>query len=160
MVGPVQRSGTIVFASARGNASRCPVSERLCCKSILSILSRNIDSRSGANAQQRFKGARAPIRSLQISISQRLLGDFCNTIRTRAERTVSLQSSCFKRRKTNLNRFGHMARVPFPRQVRICPTSPRRRKRQISAHSGREDVCAMTASLRQPREPIPGTFVE
>src|ERR1700716_1941332 len=51
-----------------------------CCKSILSILSRNIDSRSGANAQQRFKGARAPIRSLQISISQRLLGDFCHTI--------------------------------------------------------------------------------
>jgi len=28
---------------------------RFCCKSILSILSRNIDSRSGANAQQRFK---------------------------------------------------------------------------------------------------------
>jgi hypothetical protein len=52
---------------------------------ILSILSRNIDSRSGANAQQRFKGARAPIRSLQISISQRLLGDFCNTIRGRPE---------------------------------------------------------------------------
>ncbi|MEA2919198.1 MAG: hypothetical protein QOJ15_11279 [Bradyrhizobium sp.] len=56
---------------------------RLCCKSILSILSRNIDSRSGANAQQRFKGARAPIR-VQISISQRLLGDFCNTIRQKA----------------------------------------------------------------------------
>jgi hypothetical protein len=58
---------------------------RLCCKSILSILSRNIDSRSDANAQQRFKGARAPIRSLQISISQRLLGDFCNTIRAIAD---------------------------------------------------------------------------
>jgi hypothetical protein len=57
----------------------------LCCKSILSILSRNIDSRSGANAQQRFKGARAPIRSLQISISQRLLGDFCNTIGSKAD---------------------------------------------------------------------------
>jgi hypothetical protein len=27
-----------------------------------------------------FKGARAPIRSLQISISQSLLGDFCNKI--------------------------------------------------------------------------------
>jgi hypothetical protein len=33
---------------------------RYCCKSILSILSRNIDSRSGANAQQRFKGALRP----------------------------------------------------------------------------------------------------
>jgi hypothetical protein len=53
---------------------------RYCCKSILSILSRNIDSRSGANAQQRFKEAHAPIRSLQISISRSLLGDFCNTI--------------------------------------------------------------------------------
>jgi hypothetical protein len=56
---------------------------RYCCKSILSILSRNIDSRSGANAQQRFKGARAPIRSLQISISRSLLGDFCNNIGTK-----------------------------------------------------------------------------
>jgi hypothetical protein len=52
----------------------------LCCKSILSILSRNIDSRSGAHAQQRFKRAHAPIRLLQIYISQNLLGDFCNTI--------------------------------------------------------------------------------
>jgi hypothetical protein len=42
-------------------------------------LARNIDSRSGANAQQRFKKARAPIRSLQISISQSLFGDLCNT---------------------------------------------------------------------------------
>jgi hypothetical protein len=67
---------------------------RLCCKSILSILSRNIDSRSGANAQQRFKGARAPIRSLQISISQRLLGDFCNTIGTfRTSQDVRLESA-------------------------------------------------------------------
>jgi len=46
----------------------------------LSILSRNIDSRSGANAQQRFNEACASIRSLQISISQSLLGDFCNKI--------------------------------------------------------------------------------
>src|SRR5262245_2829296 len=53
---------------------------RYCCKSVLSILSRNIDSRSGANAQQRFKEARAPSRSLQISISQSPIGDFCNTI--------------------------------------------------------------------------------
>jgi hypothetical protein len=56
---------------------------RYCCRSILSILSRNIDSRSGANAQQRFKGACAPIRSLQTSISQSLLGDFCNNIGTK-----------------------------------------------------------------------------
>jgi hypothetical protein len=53
---------------------------RYCCKNILSILSRDIDSRSGANAQQRFKGARAPIRSLKISNSRSLLGDFCNNI--------------------------------------------------------------------------------
>jgi hypothetical protein len=48
---------------------------RYCCKSILSILSRDIDSRSGAKAQHRFKEARVPIRSLQISISQSLLGE-------------------------------------------------------------------------------------
>jgi hypothetical protein len=60
----------------RGTSLLC----RYFCKSILSILSRNIDSRSGANAQQRFKKARAPIRSLQICISQSLFGDFCNTI--------------------------------------------------------------------------------
>src|SRR5262245_33537447 len=53
---------------------------RLCCKSILSISARNIDSRSGWNAQQRFKRTGAPIRLLQISISQSPLGDFCNTI--------------------------------------------------------------------------------
>jgi hypothetical protein len=35
---------------------------RLCCKSILSISARNIDSRSGWNAQQRFKRTGAPIR--------------------------------------------------------------------------------------------------
>jgi len=55
---------------------------RYCCKSILTISSRNIDSRSGAGAQQRFKEARAPIRLLQITISQSLLGDFCNNIGT------------------------------------------------------------------------------
>src|SRR5262245_54974568 len=66
---------------------------RYCCKSILSILSRNIDSRSGANAQQRFKEARAPSRSLQISISQSPIGDFCNTIchnRTHAPQRESM----------------------------------------------------------------------
>src|SRR5215831_15625195 len=53
---------------------------RLCCKSIFGIWSRNIDSRSDTNEQQRFKRTDAPIRLLQISISQSLLGDFCNTI--------------------------------------------------------------------------------
>src|SRR5262245_29174895 len=46
----------------------------------LSISARNIDSRSGANTQQRFKRTGAPILLFQISISQSLLGDFCNTI--------------------------------------------------------------------------------
>src|SRR5262249_50784756 len=55
-------------------------SDRLCCKSIFGIWSRNIDSRSDTNEQQRFKRTDAPIRLLQISISQSLLGDFCNTI--------------------------------------------------------------------------------
>src|SRR5215510_4845766 len=53
---------------------------RLCCKTLLSISARNIDSRSGANTQQRFKRTGAPILLFQISISQSLLGDFCNTI--------------------------------------------------------------------------------
>src|SRR5262249_9831090 len=53
---------------------------RLCCKSIFGIWSRNIDSRSDTNEQQRFKRTDAPIRLLQISILQSLLGDFCNTI--------------------------------------------------------------------------------
>jgi hypothetical protein len=51
-----------------------------CCKSIFGISSRNIDSRSDTNEQQGFKRTDAPIRLLQISISQSLLGDFCNTI--------------------------------------------------------------------------------
>src|SRR5262245_46859813 len=55
----------------------------LCCKSIFGIWSRNIDSRSDTNEQQRFKRTDAPIRLLQISISQSLLGDFCNTIGTK-----------------------------------------------------------------------------
>ena len=67
--------------------------DRYCCKSILSILSRNIDSRSGANAQQRCKRARAPIRSSQISISQSLLGDFCNKIGTERRLTMSAPTS-------------------------------------------------------------------
>src|SRR5215471_13539309 len=53
---------------------------RLCCKTLLSISARNIDSRSGANTQQRFKRTGAPILLFQISISQSLLGDFCNKI--------------------------------------------------------------------------------
>jgi hypothetical protein len=59
---------------------------RLCCKSIFGIWSRNIDSRSGTNEQQRFKRTDAPIRLLQISISQSLLGDFCNTIPPKADK--------------------------------------------------------------------------
>src|SRR5262249_4600665 len=62
-----------------------PVWEGLCCKSLFGIWSRNIDSRSGTNEQQRFKRTDAPIRLLQISISQSLLGDFCNTIGGKAD---------------------------------------------------------------------------
>src|SRR5215468_8532392 len=58
---------------------------RLCCKSLLSIWARNIDSRSSANTQQRFKRTGAPIRLFQISIAQSPLGDFCNTIPPKAD---------------------------------------------------------------------------
>jgi hypothetical protein len=68
------------ISGARADIAALRVCADSVVKIILSILSRNIDSRSGANAQQRFKGARAQIRSLQISISRSLLGDFCNTI--------------------------------------------------------------------------------
>jgi hypothetical protein len=53
---------------------------RYCCKSILSISARNIESKSRTNAQHRFKSTYAPIRLLQISIRQRPFGDFCNNI--------------------------------------------------------------------------------
>jgi hypothetical protein len=69
--------------SELGSIASDPASDEsplLCCKSILSISARNIDSRSGWNAQQRFKRIGAPIRLLQISISQNSLGDFCNSI--------------------------------------------------------------------------------
>src|SRR5262249_35055566 len=55
----------------------------------------NIDSRTGAGAQQRFKEARAPIRLLQISISQSLLGDFCNTILPIADSRSAANSASF-----------------------------------------------------------------
>jgi hypothetical protein len=61
-------------------SQRTDAKGRLCCKSILSISSRHIDSRSGTNAHQRFKRASLRIRLLQSSISQSPLGDFCNTI--------------------------------------------------------------------------------
>jgi hypothetical protein len=59
------------------------------------VSSRNIDSRSGAGAQQRFKEARAPIQLLQISISQSLLGDFCNTIAWQRRKTQSVCQARF-----------------------------------------------------------------
>jgi hypothetical protein len=65
------------FAAEHGSGTG-----RLCCKSIFGIWSRNIDSRSDTNEQQRFKRTGDPIQLLQISISQSLLGDFCNTIGT------------------------------------------------------------------------------
>jgi len=63
---------------------------RLCCKSLLNISAGNIDSRSSANTQRRFrrfKRTGVPIRLFQISISQSPLGDFCNTIGPKAKLT-------------------------------------------------------------------------
>src|SRR5262245_22020404 len=51
---PHEQTSSLPF----GSSETC----RLCCKSILSISARNIDSRSGWNAQQRFKRTGAPIR--------------------------------------------------------------------------------------------------
>ena len=67
-----------------------PVCLRFCCKSLLSISTRNIDSKSGVNTQQRFKRANIPIRLFQVSISQSLLGDFCNTIPPKADSESSI----------------------------------------------------------------------
>jgi hypothetical protein len=53
---------------------------RLCCKTILSMWARNIDSRSRTAKQLRFKSALVPIRLFQNPIPQLLYGDFCNTI--------------------------------------------------------------------------------
>jgi len=57
----------------------------------LSISARNIDSRSSANKQQRFKRIGVPIRLFQISISQSPLDDFCNTITPKADFNGSLR---------------------------------------------------------------------
>jgi hypothetical protein len=61
-------------------ADRCPLSGGLCCKTILTMWARNIDSRSRTAKQLRFKSALAPIRLFQNPIPQLLYGDFCNTI--------------------------------------------------------------------------------
>jgi hypothetical protein len=53
-------------------------SGRLCCKTILSVWARNIDSRSRTAKQLRFKSALVPIRLFQNPIPQLLYGDFCN----------------------------------------------------------------------------------
>jgi hypothetical protein len=74
---PSRRGDRVEMQFAAVHESGCG---RYCCKSILSISSRHIDSRSGTNAQQRFKRAPLRIRLLQNSISQSPLGDFCNTI--------------------------------------------------------------------------------
>src|SRR5215813_11977503 len=95
---------------------------RLCCKSIFGIWSRNIDSRSDTNEQQRFKRTDAPIRLLQISISQSLLGDFCNTIcqkRTHALQQIASYSGATKSPATSiiprlLTIATYIGRAPMP----------------------------------------------
>jgi hypothetical protein len=56
-----------------------------CCKTILSMWARNIDSRSRTAKQLRFKSAPVPIRLFQNPIPQLLYGDFCNTIPPKAD---------------------------------------------------------------------------
>jgi hypothetical protein len=70
-------------------SAQCPVCPRLCCKTILSMWARNIDSRWRTAKQLRFKSALVPIRLFQNPIPQLLYGDFCNTIppKTAVERT-------------------------------------------------------------------------
>jgi hypothetical protein len=58
---------------------------RYCCKRILRVRASNIDSRSGANAQRRFKNLFVPIRLLRIFTRKLLLADFCNNIGTKQE---------------------------------------------------------------------------
>jgi len=43
------------------------------------LANQSVDTRALQNEQQRFKRTDAPIRLLQISISQSLLGDFCKS---------------------------------------------------------------------------------
>jgi hypothetical protein len=57
----------------------------LCCKTILSMWARNIDSRSRTAKQLRFKSALVPIRLFQNPIPRLLYGDFCNTIPLKAD---------------------------------------------------------------------------
>ena len=75
----------IECASEFSDLSFCTSRTSRSVRPVFGIWSRNIDSRSGTNEQQRFKRTDAPIRLLQISISQSLLGDFCNTIRPKAD---------------------------------------------------------------------------
>jgi hypothetical protein len=85
---------SLFVGGARRSTNGGPFCYGLCCKSIFGIWSRNIDSRSDTNEQQRFKRTDAPIRLLQISISQSLLGDFCNTIVMQSDRKSRLITIC------------------------------------------------------------------
>src|SRR3954465_5707233 len=62
----------LTFSSSAG--------DRFCCKRILLIPARKIDSRSSTNKQRRFKNPFVPIRSVEILILQLPRGDFCNKI--------------------------------------------------------------------------------
>jgi hypothetical protein len=76
---------TKVISRHRAVVRLCPLCPRLCCKTILSMWARNIDSRSRTAKQLRFKSALVPIRLFQNPIPQLLYGDFCNTIPPKAD---------------------------------------------------------------------------
>jgi hypothetical protein len=79
------QSGISVPPDVTPSLSHVCFAPRLCCKTILSMWARNIDSRSRTAKQLRFKSALVPIRLFQNPIPQLLYGDFCNTIPPKAD---------------------------------------------------------------------------
>jgi hypothetical protein len=65
---------------------------RYCCKSILTVRARNMDSISHANVQHRSKSAYVPFVSFKFEFHSRAAAGFCNTIGTfRISRDVRLE---------------------------------------------------------------------
>ena len=70
-------------------------SGRFCCKTILPIGARKIDSRPCANTQRWFKNSHGQIHSFQIYIPQLRHGDFCNKIPLKADIASAPRNVCF-----------------------------------------------------------------